>query len=193
MKRAVIVHAWGAVPDSRWYQFVASELRRHDFAVEVPLMPDTDNPDYETWLAKLQATIGEPDENLYLIGHSLGAPLILRYLEHLTPAQQIGGVVMVAGFTADLMGRIEDSRLSFFKTAFAWDQIKERAKHFVAIQSDNDPYVPVTYGEFFRDKLGAREIILSGLGHISKSDDLDKYPDVTELPEVVSEVLSMTA
>ncbi len=37
------------------------------------------------------ALIGNPDNETYLVGHSLGSPTILRYLESLQDDQMIGG------------------------------------------------------------------------------------------------------
>jgi predicted alpha/beta hydrolase family esterase len=48
------------------------------------------------WVAYLSEIAAEPDEDLYMIGHSAGCITILRYLE--TIDRRIGGAVLVAGF-----------------------------------------------------------------------------------------------
>src|SRR5688572_18578216 len=38
-------------------------------------MPETDEPKLKLWLPKLIETIGQPDEELYLVGHSIGCAI----------------------------------------------------------------------------------------------------------------------
>ncbi len=187
MKRAVIIHCWSGSPEYCWYPSVKKELEAKGFQVQVPAFPDTDAPNLGKWLPALEQTIGEPDENLYLIGHSAGVITILRYLEKLNPEQKIGGVVMVAGFTDDL-GFAELK--NFFTAEIQFEKIKKQAKYFVAIQSDDDPYVPLKHGDILKEKLGAELIIKHQAKHFSGS--VDKEDSCLELPEVVESVVKMT-
>src|SRR3989344_7483198 len=150
--KAIIVHCWGGSPEYCWYPSAKKELKRHGFEVTVPAFSDTDAPNLGKWLPVLRAVVGTPSEDLYLIGHSLGCITILRYLESLAPGQQVGGVVLVAGFTDDLsaIDTIEDELKNFFQTPIQWELIKSHAKHFVAIHSDDDPFVSLKYGDIFR-------------------------------------------
>jgi len=93
MNRAIIVHCWEGTPEYCWYPWVKSELEKKGFEVKIPAFPDTNNPDKDTWVARLEKEIGIPDENLYLIGHSIGCATILRYLENIDEAEKIGGAV----------------------------------------------------------------------------------------------------
>ena len=72
------------------------ELEKKGFHVEVPAMPDTDNPKIESWVSFLKKTIKNPGKDTYLIGHSIGCQAILRYLQGIN--SKIGGVVFVAGW-----------------------------------------------------------------------------------------------
>lgn len=186
MKRAIIVHCWRGYPEYCWYQWVKRELHAKGFAVQVPAMPDWDAPNLATWLPALREAIGAPDEDLYLIGHSAGCITILRYLEALKPEQKIGGAVLVAAFTHDL-GYKELS--NFYTTPLPLEKIKEKAKHFTVILSDNDPYVPVSEGSIFTEKLGAELIVLHNKGHFS--GPVDKEDSCIELPEVVQGIQKM--
>src|SRR3989344_5903105 len=119
-------------------------------------MPNTDKPKQKEWLPHLKKVIGKPDEDLYLIGHSLGNPTIFRYLETLRGNEKIGGAVLVAGYSDDLGIK---ELTNFFETPINFKKIKARCKKFVAIHSDNDPYVPLSYGEGIKSKLGAELIV----------------------------------
>ena len=149
-------------------------------------MPETNAPKLSLWLPKLQEVVGTPDEELYLVGHSAGCITILRYLEQLPENKKIGGVVLVAGFTDDL--GYEELK-NFFETPIDFEKIKTKANHFVAIHSDNDPYVPLKFGDILQEKLGAELIVKHDMGHFS--GPVDRTDSITSLPEVTDAVLKM--
>lgn len=186
MKRVIIIHCWEGYPAYCWYPWAKKELEQKGFVVTVPLMPDTETPTIEKWLPKLQEVVGEPDEELFLIGHSLGCVTIMRYLEGLTEHQQIGGVVFVAGFS-DNVGYEEIS--SFFKTPVDFAKVKEHVKKIVAIGSDNDPYVPLSFLDLFKSKLGAKTIKKHAMGHFSGA--IEGEEACVQLPDVVESILSL--
>ena len=186
MKRAVIVHCWDGYPKYCWYPQTKKELEELGFEVKVPVMPETHTPKLRLWLPKLKKVIGEPDENLYLIGHSAGVITILKYLESLPAGRNIGGVVFIAGFTDDLGYK---ELINFFKSLLNFKKIKSRSKNFVAIQSDNDPFVPLKHGNIFKKKLGAKLIIKHGMDHFS--GPVDDSKSITSLTEVSNEIKRM--
>jgi len=192
MNRVVIVHCWDGYPEYCWYPWVKKELEAKGFEVTVPAFPETNTPNLGKWLLVLKQVVGTPDEDTYLVGHSVGCITILRYLESLKKGQKVGGVVLVAGFTSDLsyVDGIEDELKNFFETPIQWDVIKDKANKFVAIHSDDDPYVALKYGDIFKEKLSAELIIKHGMKHFS--GPVDKEDSCTELPGVVESVVEMS-
>lgn len=186
MKRAIVVHCWSGKAEYCWYPQTKKELEAAGFEVLVPEMPETDAPKFSRWLKTLQDVVGVADEGMYLIGHSLGCVTIMRYLEALPEGEKVGGVVFVAGFTDDLGYK---ELKSFFKTPLDFVKIKSRAGHFVAIYSDNDPYVPVKYAKILRGKLGAELIFKPGLKHFSGPAVYEE--SCTSLPEVSQAITKM--
>lgn len=186
MKRAVIVHCWEGVADYCWYSRTKKELEGHGFHVDVPLMPETALPKLSLWLPKLQEVTESPDGDLFLNGHSAGCITIMRYLETLQDDERIGGVVFVAGFTDDLGF---NELKNFFTTQIDFKKIKTKAKKFVAIHSDNDPYVALKYGEILKEKLRAEFIIKHNMKHFSGS--FDDEESCTSLPDVTEAILKM--
>jgi uncharacterized protein len=181
MKRAVIVHCWGGSADYAWYPWLRTELENRGYRVSVPDMPNTDNPKLAEWLPTLQGLAGEPDEDLLLVGHSLGTVAIMRYLEGLTVGQQIGKAIFVAGFT-DQLGFKELE--NFFEKHIDFSEIRSRSKNgFVVIQSDNDPFVSGQYGTRLQEELNAKLTIKHGAKHMSGA--VDGEDACTELPEIV--------
>lgn len=157
------------------------------FEVKVPAFPNSARPTQDEWVPYLAAEIGKSDEDLYLIGHSIGCITILRYLETLSPADRVGGVIFVAGFTDYIS---YEELKSFFQTPIDFGKIKTRPKNgFVAIHSTDDPYVDLKYGEIFKKELGAEVIIVRNKGHFS--GPIDEEKSCTELAEVVESVEKM--
>lgn len=147
----------------------------------VPDMPDPDPPKLATWLPHLQSIVGESDEELVLIGHSIGCATIMHLLESLGENQKVGKVILVAGFT-DQLGFKELE--NFFAAPIKFDKIKSKSKNgFVAIQSDDDPFVSRQYGNRLKDELGAKLIIKHGAKHMSGA--VDDEDTCSELPEVL--------
>lgn len=186
MKKVVIVHCWDGYPNYCWYPKTKKELEAKGFEVSVPEMPETATPKLSLWLPKLRKAAPSPNEDLYLVGHSAGVITILRYLENLTKSEEVGGVVFVAGFTDDL--GYEELK-NFFEKPIDFEKIKSKAKHFIAIHSDNDPYVSLKFGDIFRDKLNAKVIIKHNMNHFSGPvDDKISY---TSLPDVAKAIEEM--
>jgi predicted alpha/beta hydrolase family esterase len=187
MKRVIIIHCWEGYPEYCWYPYTKKKLEALGFEVSVPEFPDTETPLLSKWLLKLKEVIREPDEDLYLIGHSLGCITILRYLESLSDSQKIGGAVFVAGFT-DYLGF--DEIKSFFTDPINFDEIKKHCPKFVAIHSDNDPYVSLKNGDIFKDKLGAELIIKHKASHFS--GEIENEESCVELPDVIDVVTKLS-
>lgn len=183
-KRVFIIHGWEGTPESNWFPWLKKQLEAQGFEVMVPAMPNTDNPIFFEWLAYLQKIVGKADKNTYLVGHSLGVIAILKFLESLPPEQKIGGAALVAGFPESI--GIDEIK-SFFVAPLDYEKIKNSAEKFIAINSDNDPYVPLKNGEILRDKLGAELIV------VLKGSHFHEGAGFTELPIVLENILKIYA
>lgn len=186
-KQVIIIHCWDGYPNYCWYPYVKRELEAKGFSVQIPAFPETEAPKLDKWLPILKEKIIVPDTDTYLIGHSVGCITILRYLESLAPGQKIGGVVFVAGFTDNL--GFEDLK-NFFVDDIQFEKIKEKVNRFVVIHSDNDPYVPLTQADIFKEKFGAEVIIKHNFKHFS--GPVDKEESCTELPDVVESIIKIS-
>lgn len=179
-KRVFLIHGWGGYPEEGWRPWLKNGLEKRGFFVFVPAMPDTEHPKMDAWLEHLKKIVGIVDKNCYFVGHSLGCITILRYLETLQEGQEVGGAVLVAGFT-DInitIGKDEDINeiKTFFEQEVNFKKIKTHCKKFVAIHSDNDPYVPLSYAGIFKENLGAKIIIEHNMKHFSGDDGITKFP-----------------
>ena len=52
-KRIFIVYGWGGHPGEGWFPWLKRELKEKWFQVEVPDMPDSENPTISSWIFHL--------------------------------------------------------------------------------------------------------------------------------------------
>ncbi|KKS12746.1 MAG: hypothetical protein A2735_03480 [Candidatus Yanofskybacteria bacterium RIFCSPHIGHO2_01_FULL_41_21] len=189
MKRVFIIHGWSGFPEEGWFPWLKKELENNGFEVQVPAMPNTDEPRIEEWVPFLEKLVGEPDENTYLIGHSIGCQAILRYLGDLKEDAKIGGVVFVAGWIKKLIGVYDENEIEiarpWVETPIDFESVKNHTKNIVAVFSDDDEFVSLDNLDAFKEKLGARTLIEHGKGHFSQETG------IKELPVVLEELLKM--
>jgi len=182
-----IIHGWDGYPEEGWFPWLKKELEQRGFEVFVPAMPNPDEPKIEEWIPFFANIIGQPDENTYFVGHSIGCQTIIRYLEKID--KKIGGVIFVAGwFTLMNLKTEEEVEIakSWLETPVDFDRVKVVTNNFVAIFSDNDPMVPFEENKkLFETRFNAKIIIEHNKGHFNGSDG------VTELPVVLDSILNL--
>lgn len=183
-KRLYIVHGWGGQPNSNWFPWLKKQAETIGFTAEIPEMPDSSNPNMGSWLLRLYDIAKNPDEDTFFVGHSLGAMAILRYLEAIPEKNRAGGAILVAGCCEPI--NVPEIK-SFFTTPLDYQKIKSTANKFVAINSDNDPWIPLHFGENLKDKFDAELIILPKAGHINDTFGFNELPIAYEkLKELAS-------
>ena len=145
--------------------------------MHVPALPNANNPKMHDWLASLTQSADSVDENTYMVGHSLGCIIILRFLENLDEKQKIGGAILVAGFDNPLnINELEN----FFQGPLNWDKAKRTCKKFVVIHSEDDPDVPADNGIRMKNNLDAKKILVNGYKHFTGNDGINSLPLVLE-------------
>ncbi len=163
MKKVIIIHAWGSNPKEHWYQEEKKILENLGYKVFLPEMPGGDWPKKDEWLEIIKDL--KPDNETVLIGHSLGTPAILRYLE--IADRPVDKFFSIAGFAQDL--KIEQTK-NFVSEPFAWDRIRRNTNHIYVINEINDPYVPLEIGREIAEKTGGEFIEVPGNIHFDKMD-----------------------
>ena len=184
MKTIYLIHGWGVTPEEEpWFSWFKEIGEEKGWKVVMPEMPDTDNPTIDAWVEKLAHTIIE-SENVYLVGHSIGAQTIMRYIEKY-PNKKVAGIVFVAGWFNILETGYEDPEEEkpiakpWLETPINTDVVKNAAQKITAIFSKDDVVVPVSDADIFKEKLGAHIIIKENEGH---------FDETTNIPEVVEAI-----
>ncbi len=194
MKRVIIIHGWSGYPEEGWFPWLKKELEKRNFSVEIPQLPNSENPRIYNWIPAMKKIIKNPDVDTFLIGHSMGCQAIARYLESQKDDVKVGGIVFVAGFFKRLTGLedtpdVRETGKHWLNAPINFEKIKSHFKKSIAIFSDDDPYVPLDNQDDFRDKLGSKIVAEHKKGHFS--GDLDKALDapivLTSLLEIANE------
>jgi len=151
-----------------WFRWLGDQLGGIGYEVAVLQMPNAQDPVPDEWVGALDKAIGLPDKQTLLIGHSLGAHAILRYLESMKSGQ-VGAAILVAPWPN--LNKIKDSSYSRVAKRWmakepGWRSIRNHVDRVVAVFSDSDPFVLQANSREFEMMLGAKIILLAGKGHI---------------------------
>jgi predicted alpha/beta hydrolase family esterase len=111
-----------------------------DFDVVTPSMPTADDAKYDEWKLWFERIMDVLEGPVILVGHSLGAMFLSKYLSENPIDQEIPGLLLVAG-RYDTPERAEYPITSFtLKESLA--KLTERAGKVVFFHSEDDPVVP---------------------------------------------------
>lgn len=99
MKRRVLfVHGGGQGAHEADKKLAASlaDALGTGYEVRSPKMPDEDSPEYEAWKEQISRDLAELDDGAVLVGHSLGASILLKYVSEGNTERPIAGMFLVA-------------------------------------------------------------------------------------------------
>lgn len=177
MNKVFLIHGFQGSPNGGWRPWLMAELEKQDVYACALSMPDPENPVCAEWVEEISRHIERnKNDKIYLVGHSLGAPAILRYLES-PQANVISGAILVSPPSEKNQNRKIDS---FLDKEFDFEKIKLHCKTFSIIHGDNDPNVPLDNAKFLSEKLNGDLIIIENGGHLNGSAGWLKLPQCLE-------------
>lgn len=180
MKKVFIVHGFEGAPNINWFPWLMTELeKKRVYACSLP-MPSPENPNKTDWVKTIYEAVGVPNEDVYLVGHSLGVPAILRYLETLGKDGKIGGAILVSGPAVKIEKKGYEQVNTFLETTFDFEHIKNTCDNFVVIHGDNDSIVSFSDAEFLSGKLEGSLVPVINGGHLNSNEGYYQLPQVLE-------------
>jgi len=180
MKKVFMIHGFKGEPNGGWRPWLMGELAQNDIWACALAMPTPDTPVKDEWVKTIKDAVKEPTEEIFLIGHSLGVPAILRYLESLPSGLKIGGVVLVSGTAFKIKKEKYEQVNSFLETSFNFEHIKNVCKNFIVIHGDNDPNVPFSDAEYLAEKFSCDLISIPNGKHLNGSAGWYELPQALE-------------
>lgn len=188
MKKVYIIHGYGGEPNGGWRPWLMGQLAKDEIWACALAMPMAGSPQKEKWVQKIQEEIREPNEEVFLVGHSLGVPAILNFLESLPIGSKIGGVVLVSGIIHVIPNKERYLPINhFYDKDFNYEYIKDRCKKFVIIHAKNDENVPYEQAVNLSKNLSSTLLSLESGGHLNGSSGCYELPVVLEkLKEIMN-------
>lgn len=178
MKNAIILHGTGTKNNEFWFPYLKTELEKLGYTVWLPQLPNDEHPNLKDWLPFILSG-GTFTEETVLVGHSVGAQVILSVLSNIPVT--ISKAILVSGY-AKLLRESADGENS---KEPQWDLIKQHAKEFIFINSDNDPWgYDDTQGRILADNLGGRLIIRHD-GHMGSTTYNQPYREFPLLVDLI--------
>lgn len=156
-----------------------SEKLGNDFDVFIPRMPNSLNAKYPEWKIWFDKLIPFFDEEIILLGHSLGGTFIVKYLSENTLPKKIKATFLVA---ACYDGENSEYSLASFKLTENIEGFKKQAGKVFLYQSKDDDLVP--FADFEKYKIALPEAtakVFENRGHFGQED----------FPEIVSDIKNL--
>ncbi|MBM5789760.1 alpha/beta fold hydrolase [Candidatus Parcubacteria bacterium] len=168
--RAILVHGFNANPSMNFHPWLADELRARGFEVVAPTLSLSTQTELNlpAIMEEMKSQIGYLKSDDILLGHSLGAFIILQYLEAIEMTETPRAVVMVAAPWK--VSRPELRRL--FLVDLDADVLMWKAREFVVVHSKDDPLVPFEHGKRLAETFKARFVQTDADGHFMA----ERYP-----------------
>lgn len=164
----LIVHGYDSHPDDHWFGWLRSALGEAGVAATAVPLPSPQAPVADEWRAAIATALGTPDAGTWVVAHSLGCISAVRALAALPEPWELGGLVLVAGFTGRLAGLPELDE--YLADDVETGTVRARTRTRVVLRSDADPYVPAASTDALADRLGAKLHVVPGAGHFMADD-----------------------
>lgn len=151
-----------------------------DYDVQYPKMPDEDSPVYEAWRERIAEKLATLDHKAVLVGHSLGASVLLKYLAEEKPVKPSAGLFLIA---PPYWGA-EDWQVSEYKLPEGFASRLPEGLRMFFYHSRDDEWVPFEHLALYTDKLPqATARVFNDRGHQFKDDLSEVAQDIKGLGE----------
>ncbi|MEI7764970.1 MAG: alpha/beta hydrolase [bacterium] len=188
MKKVFIVHGFGGIPNGGWLPWLMQELAKKGIYACVLPMPDSKKPVVLRWLEEISHAVdNSPEDEIFLLGHSLGATAVMKYLESISENENISGVVLVSGLISPLDPENINSNYraidSFVVPQIDLAKVKGKVSKIVVLHSTDDPAVPFSHAEKISSALDCKLEKLEKGGHfyILSEPICYEFPKVLEV------------
>lgn len=145
------------------------------YEVFLPKMPNSQNAVYKEWCIWFEKYLLLLSDGVILVGHSLGAVFLAKYLSEHTVAKKIKATLLVAPPFGNDEGRI----LPQFSIVTSLTNLEAQGGKVVIFHSKDDPVVDFSELKLYQDKLPSLDVrVFEDRGHFNTE----------EFPEIVEEI-----
>ncbi|HCH34208.1 MAG: hypothetical protein UY35_C0005G0044 [Candidatus Saccharibacteria bacterium GW2011_GWC2_48_9] len=159
------------LPQKKWKPWVADNMP--DVDVLLPAFPNGHNAEYSEWKIYFEKLIPFFGDDIQLVGHSLGAMFLAKYLHELPLQKKVRRLILIAG--------VYDDQSSGDSGSFAVGDatgLERSASDIHLFHSKDDPAVPFSeLAKFQADIPTAMSHVFEDRGHFTDST----FPELLEL------------
>lgn len=147
-----------------------------DFDVLVPHFPNKQNANYEEWKILFEKILDITDDDLILVGHSLGGMFLVKYLSENKINKYIRGLFIVSSPFKRVDKDEKDIRFAHTEDL---KNISDQIENIHFIHSRDDKVVGFESLEKFKEELpDANYLVFEDRNHFFKEDSL---PEIVEM------------
>jgi predicted alpha/beta hydrolase family esterase len=98
-RQLLFVQGGGAGTHDEWDNKLVESLSLAlgpDYEIRYPRMPDEDDPTYAAWKPTLERELAALDDGAVLVGHSLGAAMLVNALAERPSEREFGAIFLIA-------------------------------------------------------------------------------------------------
>ncbi|MCX6716280.1 MAG: class I tRNA ligase family protein [Candidatus Taylorbacteria bacterium] len=154
--RFVLIHGYKGSPRDDFFPWLKAELEKHGHEVEVPELPNTNNPNESEQVGFVMKNC-RFDENTIVVGHSLGCVVAMKTLMKLN--KLVSSLVLVAPAKDP---KFPGTRPHGFHKTFIWDydftRIKKLTDGKITVLSDLRELDRIDYLKLLSGQLAAKLI-----------------------------------
>jgi len=144
----------------------------NDFEVIAPKMPNKENAKYLEWKIWFEKILPQLNNELILIGHSLGGIFLAKYLSENKLSKKVVATLLVAApfDSSDAEYTLADFVLPDDLTLF-----EEQGGSIILYHSKDDPVVPfVDLNKYIAKLKAARAVVFEDRGHFNQ----ENFPEI---------------
>jgi pimeloyl-ACP methyl ester carboxylesterase len=98
-RQILFIQGGGAGVHDAWDDKLVASLRRQlgdGHEVRYPRMPGEGDPNYARWCAAIRRELADLDGGAIVVGHSVGATILINTLAEQPPAKNLGAILLIA-------------------------------------------------------------------------------------------------
>lgn len=158
----------------KWRDGLAKKLGKN-FEVFLPKMPNSANARYQEWKIWFEKIIELLNDNLILIGHSLGGIFLAKYLSENKINKKIKSTILIAAPFDDSAG---DESLADFVLPKSLKKFKQQVDEIYLIQSRDDKSVHFNQVKKYKKELPKATLkIFNDREHFNQ----ENFPEIVEI------------
>ncbi|MCL2383566.1 MAG: alpha/beta hydrolase [Oscillospiraceae bacterium] len=176
-----IIHGSFGSPFVNWFSWLqdfikAAEDSREVYVPQFPIGVGYQN--YENWsnLLKYYLDLGLINETTTIIAHSIAPVFVSKFL--IENKLKVKKLIFVCGFNNYFGINEEYDTVNSTMYLDGIEDVKQYANEVICFYSDNDPYVGYNIEKEFADKVGTKQILLQGAGHINSESGYDTFEEI---------------